>query len=253
MFFSSLVSSVRPEHAVHRVTPCSGLTLLVSHLDSAKHGNATPESKRHLIPGAIKFLRTKFSLNGSESELSTNSKLPIDSLNLQNSDSYAIEIVKLITENNLPISFSETLHTFLKKIARSHKSKEVLSYSVDRYNVAKMLGLIGETIKQQLLNKISSTPYSIAVDEGSTITDECYLAVSVRYFSNPDDSLTTTKMLCMLPIGESTTGESLFKLIQQFLFTGDGSQGRKDNFIGIVSDHASNMISTRGAELTNRL
>ena len=224
---------------------------LISHLQTAKHASATAPEKREQIVDAVRFLKTKFSftsaLNHSQDEGIQ------DNLSGQDTrGSYIFEITKFIVDNNMPIQASENLHLFIKKIIRNQKFKGFQNYAIERQTISSTLEVIGKSIQSSMLHQLTQVPFSLAVDEGTTKGSECYLAITARHFNDISDEITTTKLLGMPRVGPSTTGEALFEQIQEFMFEGVDGQQRKSQFIGIVTDHASNMISLKGAGLTNR-
>ena len=118
-----------------------------------------------------------------------------------------------------------------------------------------MIGELGILVQKELFDVICSTPYSLAVDEGTTKSNECYLSINVRFFESPEDELTTTttKLLSLLKMDDDSTGLGLFKKLDSFLNSGLDGQNRRKCLVGIVSNHASYDQFQGGAGLTNRL
>jgi len=98
------------------------------------------------------------------------------------------------------------------------------------------------------------TPFSVAVDEANVKGGTPYLAVTLRYYETEVALSTKTKLLALIEIQGSSTGETLFKLMDDLIFSDSVSRDRRIlNFMGIASDKASNMISGGNFGLTNRL
>jgi hypothetical protein len=98
------------------------------------------------------------------------------------------------------------------------------------------------------------TPFSVAVDKGNVKGGTPYLAVTLRYYETDLALSTKTKLLALIEIQGSSTGENLFKLMDDLIFSDSIFRDRRIlNFMGIASDKASNMISGGNSGLTNRL
>jgi len=54
-------------------------------------------------------------------------------------------------------------------------------------------------------------------------------------------------------MGSSATGETIYNMIEHFLFSGKEGEKRKLHLMGIASDHASNLISSGMKSMTSRL
>jgi len=91
------------------------------------------------------------------------------------------------------------------------------------------------------------------LDEGSLKGSSEYLAISARYLENSTSFITTTKLISLIQLEGSKTGETIYNLLVSLLFTGEDGKLRKNNCLGICTDGASNMISAGTASLTSRL
>lgn len=94
---------------------------------------------------------------------------------------------------------------------------------------------------------LEDTPYSISVDEGNKGKAN-YLVISAGYFNSPKETKTTTQLLGLIELSDSSTGLNLYELVNDFLFKGDEGLQRRNNLMGISTDHATNMISAQVQE-----
>jgi len=99
---------------------------------------------------------------------------------------------------------------------------------------------------------MGTSPFSISIDEGSIKGNTEFLAVSSTYFKDQGSIETQTKLIGLIELEGSRTGETLYDKITQLLFSGERGEMRKKNMMGVASDVASNMISTKSAGVTNR-
>lgn len=115
-----------------------------------------------------------------------------------------------------------------------------------------MTGYLRPLIQDKYLKRLEDTPFSLALDEG-TVNGTSYLGIRARYFEKDEDLITKTKLIGLLKMGKSSTGEALKELIDHFMFKDDASgQKRRSNLVGISTDHASNMLSAGICGLQNR-
>lgn len=112
---------------------------------------------------------------------------------------------------------------------------------------------MANSIKEEIFSYLITSPFSISADEGSDKFGGAYLAISVRYFASENAISPQTKLLGLIEMGDSSKGEVLYAKVNQLLFAGPFAHKLKQNFMGICTDHASNMISERDKGLSNRL
>ena len=71
------------------------------------------------------------------------------------------------------------------------------------------------------MRDLTEYPFSISLDEGSVKGSITYLVVNARYLPSIEATKTTTKLIGLLQLGDSTTGKTLHDTINTFLFEGD--------------------------------
>jgi len=191
---------------------------LLDHLCSKKHTTIVKAQDLPLLQDALSFLRnpkelianqTQEEIEGNnhdeykeeekhESQNSSNSELKF---NLQYS--YRFELMKFIMKEKLPFEFAEKFTIFLKDLLLSYKAKDLSNFTTSRKNIANMILCIGQLYKAKYLKIFESTPFSIAIDEGSTKMSESYLAVNARFMIGNDSVETKTKLLGLIKLGNS--------------------------------------------------
>ena len=88
------------------------------------------------------------------------------------------------------------------------------------------------------------------IDAHSDLYGGRSIAVLIRYLQTDHDT-SVVKLLSVVELGTSSTGEALYSLVQKEL--AGHNLDLKQNFMGICVDEGSNMISSKGAGLANRL
>ena len=95
------------------------------------------------------------------------------------------------------------------------------------------------------------------MDASSDVHGGKYLAIFVRY-ANFEEGNIDTKLLKVIELGYTHTGEALYNLLKEEIFKHNPII--RNNLIGISTDNGSNMISNRelkvdpkGAGVVNRL
>ena len=108
-----------------------------------------------------------------------------------------------------------------------------------------MKNCIGDVLQDKILLEMEQSPYSLLIDGSSSILGSKYLAIMVRYLK-PNEDLPTTKLIPIVDIGTTSTGESLYT---KFKALYDGNSKLKANFAGISTDNGPNLISSKGNEV----
>ena len=231
-----------------QVLLCEGL---VSHLMTAKHRSKVSESQ---LKGFKETLQ-HFDKLGSYADIQqTQESLSNDEGALSNDIVFArFQMMSFIVTHNLPFSIADNLLDFVRSFNQKHSKKAQQSYSIGRNHISEIVSkTMLPLLQQSYMARLEETPFSISLDEGSPKTGEKYLAVSARYFNKDGDAQPKTKLVDFIELTGSCTGESLKKLLDERLFSGPGGLKRRNNLMGISTDGASNMISSKTAGLTNR-
>jgi len=237
---------------------------LAVHLSSNKHTKSLEKEELDLLNQSINFLKggKKHEENEDQEEkteeekkeqLDTNINSQSNSeISFSLQESFRFDLMTFIVQENLPFEFVDTFMTFMKGLLNSYKTKSLLSFIMNRKILTSITNSTGKIYKEKYLKILESTPYSLAVDEGTTKMNETYLGINAKFMVSDAILEAKTKLLGLIKLGKSSAGESLYNLVKDFLFSGEGKEKRLGNLMGIVSDGATNMRSLQGAGLTNR-
>ena len=128
------------------------------------------------------------------------------------------KIAKFVIAYNVPLSSSDGLANLVKKLSQLIHAKVSPSVTANRDSTTRFAGAITKVSKENHLRVLENQRFSIAMDCGTTSSNQEFLAISARYLQAEDSTKTTTKLLGLLPIKESSTGELIAKTISEFLF-----------------------------------
>ena len=103
------------------------------------------------------------------------------------------------------------------------------------------------------MDYLKTSPFSISIDEGTDKMGESYLAISARCFTSTAQNSPEERFLGLFEVRTSSKGEDLYKKITDLLFSGANQEFIKQNFMGVCSDHGTNMISEGEAGVQERL
>ena len=249
---------------------CGFVDNLKGHLDSAQHAktyDGKPEEEKN-CKASIKYLQgvrdadTKdFIHHHSEGLDNKVSKKESDSKSNDN-NLLRLEMVEFLVNNNLPFSLGERILKFFQSIIQSYFSKTILEAKIHSKFISSITKkFLGKYLQEQLFQKLEDSPFSISVDGGSDDFGKEYLAISALYYNCDSDNYPKTSLLGLIELGTSYEGDTLYGKLKQFLFERTNGSKLKENFMGICSDHGSNMISdkvpnsvnVKGKGLCNRL
>ena len=73
---------------------------------------------------------------------------------------------------------------------------------------------IGKTLKEDIYSCMRKSPFSISVDQSSDIYGKNYLAICVKYLEENKCDEPATKLLSIVQMGDSYTGEAIFEKVK---------------------------------------
>jgi len=219
------------------------------HLDSKAHKNALLEFNEDDESEREESKQADSEKEETMNNKSENSMVHGDLLyNPQNIDqSYIMKInselkvyfMKFILENRLPFSIAKNLHAFVSEICEKFPPKPIRSFRVTRQNIVKLTQEMCRNLKSQLYDQLRCTPFSLSIDASSDIYGSTYLAICAKHIDSKNPDQVLNKLVTILPITTSSTGEVLFeKVTKELLF----DEEIQKNFMGICADQGSNMI-----------
>ena len=152
---------------------------------------------------------------------------------------------KFILENRLPLAIIDPLLSFIKELQKDFKPEIIRKSSLSR-SILKIIidDCIAKDLKEEITQKLRTRPFSIALDGSSDVFGKAFLGITAKYIEEDNSSYPITKLISVLPIEESSTGEEFYRKIKEGLLS-DPLIER--NFLGIATDEGSNMVSdTKG-------
>ena len=146
-----------------------------------------------------------------------------------------LSFAKFILQYRLPFSIVAPLNTFVKQVSTMN-SNQVFQDS--RKTITTTTSIISNTLQFDLYQELRNSPFSMSLDISSDVHGYSYLAICARFLEEDNYERPVTKLLSILPINDSSIGETLFKMISdKFFFENE----IKLHFMGIVSDDGSNI------------
>jgi len=160
-------------------------------------------------------------------------------------------LTAFLVSEGLPYNKTDPLVNFVKKITTEYSQADINKLSLSNVTASNIAThCIGKTLRNLILDEIATTPFSLSVDESSDVYGDAYLAVTAKYVK---EKKIVTKLLSVIPLGQEKTGEAFYHQTKQEIFSGENAEQIEKNFIGICTDRGSNMQSSKGAGMSNRL
>lgn len=114
-------------------------------------------------------------------------------------------------------------------------------HRISRKTVTTAASFISQVLKEELLNELRESPFSLSLDLSSDLYGHSYLAICVRFHEKDNYEKPITKLFSILPITNSSTGEVIFEKLMASIFI---EEEIKMNIMGIVTDGGSNMTGS---------
>ena len=169
-----------------------------------------------------------------ESDFSSN--VPILTETIENE--LDIMYAQFILQYRLPFSIIKPLHKLVTEASEEYDDRILQQYQTSRNNVVKVAQSISSTLKNELFGELRHSPFSLSLDSSSDIHGNCYLAVCCKYLEEGNLKAPSSKLITILPLTTSSTGETIFNLIKEKILFEEALQL---NFIGIVTDEGANL------------
>lgn len=162
-----------------------------------------------------------------------------------NEISLQFEIVRFLITQNLPFSLGAPLLQFIQRI--TNEFDETTLNNVRIYD--KKISFIAKDcmargIQEKYFAELENSPFSVSLDIGSDKSGKSFLGLSVHYFQSIDKNQPQTRFIGLIELEDSHTGQVIYDKVSSFLFSRKNGEILKKNFIGLCTDHGSNMIST---------
>jgi len=166
---------------------------------------------------------------------------------IKNQDQILTPIVKaeldltysqFILQKRLPFSLASSVHQLTQQISSKYSEKVLEEYKVGRKTITTATKSISETLKTELFEKLKRSPFSLSFDASSDVHGHTYLAVCARFIESDNYDRPTVKLITVLPITTSSTGETFYNLILKNVLIDEDIRG---NLLGIATDDGKNM------------
>lgn len=208
-----------------------------------------PEDNRR-----IKVLSASKQVVSNEQPLTTKTDIVTDSQephSKQKEIELVFDLAEFMITKHLPFNSAPDILDFAKKLSKKYSAAVLENTKTSSTTMTRVVRYcIGSTFKEKIFSCLEQSPFSILLDNSSDIYGDNYMAILVRYFHNFRKP-PITRLLAVVEIGASSTGASLLELVQEEMFNND--YNIINNIVGICTDGGSNMISTQGSGLSNRL
>jgi len=166
---------------------------------------------------------------------------------------FHLQMAIFIIQNNIPFYHAHSIANFINNVNQIHCTESLLTFDCNDSHITKIISkVIAPILKESYFTRLESNPFSLAIDASTNANVE-YLAINGRYFEHDYNPIPVTKLISLLKVKESCTGQAIFDSLKKVLFEGTLGLKRQKNLVGIVTDGASNMISNKGAGAANRL
>jgi len=159
-----------------------------------------------------------------EGSISSNSSVKSqDSLKFDNTLTDMIEgeldimYTQFILQYRLPFSIAKPLHALITETSATYNNNLLEQYQISGKIISKAANSFSSTIKNELLEEIRKSPFSLSLDASSDLHGNTYLAVCVRYLEQENEQAPACKLFTILPLTTSSTGETIYKMIKEEL------------------------------------
>lgn len=211
------------------------------HLSTHRHFLATPEIKQGEISEAIEIFKDfRSGINKEEGTVDTEAVQKL-----------RIELTGFLLKHQLPFSLAPKLLQFNQDILKKYGEINFSATSLSHTTAGQIArSCISKTFKEDIYNDLRNSLFSLSFDESAERNGPSYLCTHVRYIK---DSSIQHKILALQEIKESKTGQTLYDMVVNGIFSSSLKEELGKNFVGIVTDRGTNMFSIKGKGIANRL
>ena len=157
------------------------------------------------------------------------------------------EIAQFIINRHLPFDSAPSILEFCREIALNYEVQLLERSHLSAPTITKIIReCIGDTLRSRIIQDLGQGPFALLIDASSDIYGGKYLGVLARYICDEED-LIVTKLLAVLELTTSSTGEEFYQVIENQIFVLNPTI--KKNFVAICTDNGSSMISSQGSQV----
>ena len=133
------------------------------------------------------------------------------------------DIAQFIVDNNLPYCLVDNLVPFLKKIEQNPSSNAVMNCRASRKIVTRIASYcICESIRDQIIQELITTPFSIAMDESTDAFGCSYLAIHVKCLPQSVDAapkVPKIRFISIIELEEEKSAETIYNKLKEEFFS----------------------------------
>ena len=145
---------------------------------------------------------------------------------------------RFLLQYRLPFNLVSPLNTFTKQVSAEYGQNILQEYTISRKTVTKATKVLCNTMKADIYESLRSSPFSLSLDTSIDSYGSTYLAICARLLEVEDYDKPQMRLISILPITTSSTGETLHKMILENIQIDDEL---KQNFVGVATDDGGNM------------
>jgi hypothetical protein len=121
----------------------------------------------------------------------------------------------------------------VKDVYSQFSQDQLQQFYTSRRTIVKVANAMCDSLKTETFCKLRKSLFSLALDESSDIYGNSYLAVSARILELNNLDKTSTKLISIIPMQDSSTGAVLYDKVKSSILL-DAEIER--NLMGIVTD-----------------
>ena len=132
---------------------------------------------------------------------------------IEQDDLLLFSIAEFMTKKRLLYTVSSKLSLFIQQLVETIPLNILKMTSISRNTLSHLVqNCIGQSIKEELYKEMRRSPFSLSLDQSSDSYGKNYLAVCVKYLPENNLPEPKTKLLGIIQMGDSYTGEVIFTL-----------------------------------------
>ena len=213
-----------------------------THVDSDKHKRAFDyNALNDTLIQAINIIKY-----GTQSDTEIESREDTHHQLSESVETLQFELAQFLIENRLSFKVVERLVPLLQKTLSKYHPKAINECDMSRKTLTKLVSYcICGSIKQEIVEDLINSPYSLAVDETTDAFGCSYLAVCAKYLPPSSEfsvSLRSpvTKLISIIKLKDSKTALDIYTKLKEEIFFQHPKLMK--NIMGLVMDQGSNMI-----------
>lgn len=151
------------------------------------------------------------------------------------------KLSKFLVDNQLPYSLIVNLIELIHNVNTEFADDVIQNTNCSRPAATQIITkCISAAIKEEVFQEMTSSPYSLAIDECSDVYGSSYFSVCAKYIK-PNQREPVTKLVSVIQLTDSQTGEYLYNTLKKAVLSKHSHLEK--NLIAVVTDQGRNMSS----------